>query len=180
VSRPNKQLQQTGHGAPSNGVIDPRATREGLSVIPLGRLTYLKGKPGGDNSMSGKPRYPEIAEGHAWRDPDDMVKADLLEPQCPLCKGLGLDTAIDIQGFQRHSPDRVAPGRTRSQEANPPLAGLRAQMRHLNHPERQRRAERGIPYRARAPRERSLRSSLRTGKPSTGQDAQAKGDRWAG
>ena len=166
--------------APRRDRVDPRVTRERLSVIPLGRLTYLKGKPGGDNSMSGKPRCSESAEGHAWRDPDGMVKAELLEPQCPLGKGLGLDTAIDIQGFQRHNPDRVAPGGTRSQEANPPVAGPRARTRHLNRPERQRRTEGGIPYRATAPRERSLHSSLRAGKPSTGQDAQAKGDRWVG
>jgi len=49
-------------------------------VIPLGRLTYLKGKPGGDNSMSGTPRCSEIAEGPARQDPDDMVKAELPEP----------------------------------------------------------------------------------------------------
>jgi len=97
---PNQQLQQTDHGAPSNGVVDPRVTRERLSVIPLGRLTYLKGKPGGDNSMSGKPCCPEIAEGQARRDPDGMVKAGLLEPQRPFCKGLGLGTAIVTQGFQ--------------------------------------------------------------------------------
>src|SRR5262249_24973636 len=106
----NQELQQTGRGAPSNGAVDPRATRERLSVIPLGRLTYLKGKPGGDNSMSGKPRCSKTAEEHAWRDPDGMVKAALLEPQCPLCKGLGLDTAVEIQGFRRNDPDRVAPG----------------------------------------------------------------------
>ena len=149
-------------------------------MIPLGHLTYLKGKPGGESSMSGKPRCPEIADGQARRGPDGKVKAGLLEPQCPICKGLGLDTAIDIQGFRRNDPERVAPGRTRSQEANPPVAGSRARTRHLNHPERQRRAERGIPYRATAPRERSLRSSPRAGKPPTGQDAQAKGDRWVG
>ena len=47
--------------APRHGAVDPRATRERLSVIPLGRLAYLKGKPGGENSMSGKPRRSEIA-----------------------------------------------------------------------------------------------------------------------
>ena len=121
----NQAPQQTGHGAPSNGAVDPRATRERLSVIPLGRLTYPKGKPGGDNSMSGKPRCPEIAWGHARRGPDGKVKAGLLEPQCPICKGLGLDTTIDIQGFQRNNPDRMAPGGTRSQEANPPVSGAK-------------------------------------------------------
>jgi hypothetical protein len=39
---------------------------------------------------------------------------------------------------------------------------------HLQQPERQRRAEHGIAYRARAPRRRRLHSSLRAGKPSTG------------
>jgi len=49
--------------------------------------------------MSGKPRCSEIAEGQARRDPDGMVKAGLLEPQRPFCKGLGLGTAIVTQGF---------------------------------------------------------------------------------
>jgi len=35
---------------------DPRATREGLSVIPLGHQTYLAAKAKGEISMSGKPR----------------------------------------------------------------------------------------------------------------------------
>jgi hypothetical protein len=42
-------------------LLDPRGTRERLSVIPLGHPTYLKGKPGGENSMSGKPGCPETA-----------------------------------------------------------------------------------------------------------------------
>jgi hypothetical protein len=130
--------------------------------------------------MSGKPRCPEIADGQARRGPDGKGKAGGLEPQCPLGKGLGLDTAIAIPGCRRKDPGRVAPGRTRSQEANPPGAGSRARTRHRNHPERQRRAERGMPYRATAPRQRRLQSSPRAGKPPTGPDAQAKGDRWVG
>src|SRR5262245_63475227 len=31
---------------------DPRVTREGLSMTPLGRRTYLKAKAGGESSMS--------------------------------------------------------------------------------------------------------------------------------
>ena len=79
-------LQQTGHGAPRHGAVDPRATRERLSVIPLSRLTYLKGKPGGESSLSGKPRGSPSARGPARRDSDGTVKAELLEPQCPFCK----------------------------------------------------------------------------------------------
>ena len=94
--------------------------------------------------MFGKPSCSESAQGQARQDPAGMVKAGLLEPQCPICKGLGLDTAIDIQGFRRDNPGRVASGGTRSLEANPPVAGPRARTRHLNHPERQQRTERMI------------------------------------
>ena len=40
---------------------DPRVTREGLSVIPLGHQTYLAAKAKGENSMSGKAEYGETA-----------------------------------------------------------------------------------------------------------------------
>jgi hypothetical protein len=48
-----------GGRVPFYGVIDPRETREGLSVIPLGHRTYLKGKPGGESNMFGKPGCTE-------------------------------------------------------------------------------------------------------------------------
>jgi hypothetical protein len=41
-------------GAPCHGVVDPRVTREGLSVIPLGYRPHLKAKAGGEKSMVGK------------------------------------------------------------------------------------------------------------------------------
>jgi len=77
-----------------------------LSVIPLGHLTYLKGKPGGENSMSGKLERAETVWARDQQDPDGMVKAELLEPQWPFCKGIRLDTTVEIQGF----PDYPAGG----------------------------------------------------------------------
>src|SRR5262249_29494882 len=108
---PNLSLHQTGHGAPRHDAVDPRATRERLSVTPLSHRTNLTRKLEGKSSMSGKPRGSENAEGLARQDSDGRVKAELLEPQCPFCKGLGLDTAFDIQGFPRN-PKRVAWGYT--------------------------------------------------------------------
>ena len=49
------------------------------------------------------------------------------------------------------------------------LTIARTRKGHLQRPERQRPAERGIPYKARAPWERRPRSSPRAGKPSTWQ-----------
>ena len=85
--------------------------------------------------MLGKPRCSEIAWGHARQDPDGKVKAGLLEPQCPICKGLGLDTAIDIQG-PRGTRSAWLRGNTLP-GADPPIAGVRTRTRHLTHPERQ-------------------------------------------
>ena len=59
---------------------DPRVTREGLSVIPLGHRTYLDAKTKGDNSMSGKAGCTETIKVSARRDPDDKVRAELPEP----------------------------------------------------------------------------------------------------
>jgi hypothetical protein len=52
----------------------------------LGHPTYLMAKAGGDNSMSEKAGCSEAAKLHARRGPDGMVKAELLEPQCPCSK----------------------------------------------------------------------------------------------
>ena len=50
----------------------------------LGRLAYLDGKPRGDKSMPGK-RWPSGGvQGGVLRDPHDMAKAGLLEPQSPM------------------------------------------------------------------------------------------------
>jgi hypothetical protein len=67
-----------------------------LSVIPLGHRTYPKPKGVRENSMFGKAGYGETAKPYAGRDPDGMVKAILLEPQCPYSKrhwpGLAVET----------------------------------------------------------------------------------------
>ncbi len=42
-------------------LFDPRATREGLSVRPLGHRTYLKAKARGERSLFGKAGYPGTA-----------------------------------------------------------------------------------------------------------------------
>jgi len=79
---------------------DPRATREGLSVIPLGHRTYLDAKAKGESSMFGKSGCQEITNWHARQDPDGMAKATLPEPKYPNYKAVRLDTVIDIQCFQ--------------------------------------------------------------------------------
>ena len=57
---PNERFSPT-VCAPRHGVVDPRGTREGLSVRPLGCLAHLKGKPGGESSMPEKPECVETA-----------------------------------------------------------------------------------------------------------------------
>ena len=42
-------------------LFDPRVTREGLSVTPLGHRTHLKAKAGGENSLFGKAGYAGTA-----------------------------------------------------------------------------------------------------------------------
>jgi hypothetical protein len=49
----------------------------------LGQWLYPTGKPRGDSSMPLKRVLPEGAVGQVPRDPRDMVKAGLLEPQSP-------------------------------------------------------------------------------------------------
>jgi hypothetical protein len=76
---------------------DPRGTREGLSVIPLGRRTYPDAKAKGESSMFEKAGRPKTIKGHARRGPDGMVKAKLPEPQWPFCKSTRLDTMVNVQ-----------------------------------------------------------------------------------
>ena len=64
----------------------------------LGHRTHLKAKAGGESSMFGKAGCSETAWLHAGRGPDGMVKAELPEPQCPLCKEPRPDTAGNIRG----------------------------------------------------------------------------------
>jgi hypothetical protein len=74
-------------------LFDPCVTREGLSVIPLGRRTNLNGKPGGESSMFETAGDGETADPSVCLGPDGMVKARLLEPQWPNSKVVCPDTA---------------------------------------------------------------------------------------
>ena len=60
----------------------------GAETLPwsLGCRTYLEAKAKGESSMSEKAGRGEAVEPHARRGPDGMVKAALLEPQCPIRK----------------------------------------------------------------------------------------------
>src|SRR5262249_9248 len=107
--------------APRRGLNDPRATREGSSVKPLGRRTYLEAKAEGENSMSGKAGRGETTKPHARRGPDSMGKARLLEPQCPPRKRAEPDTVGNI----RYSPDPWSPWRT-IQGGSPTASGTRS------------------------------------------------------
>ena len=49
--------------------------------MSLGQPTYLEAKAEGDNSMSVKRLRPESVVRPVPRDPRNMVKARLLEPQ---------------------------------------------------------------------------------------------------
>jgi hypothetical protein len=54
-------------------------------VILLGHRTYLEAKAKGESSMFGKAGHDESRESCVGRGSDGMVKAKLLEPQCPIC-----------------------------------------------------------------------------------------------
>ena len=60
----------------------------------MGRGTYLEPKGEGDNSMSRKRSTRESVYHVAPQDPDDMVKATLLETQDPWSKPISLDTTL--------------------------------------------------------------------------------------
>jgi len=87
-------------------MLDPRETRDGLSVRPLGHHIYLAAKAKGDTSMCGKARCSETTKRYARRDPDGRVKAVLLEPKCPNCKGLRLGKVVDAQVLRDHDGPR--------------------------------------------------------------------------
>src|SRR3954462_10906942 len=100
--------------------------------------------------MVGKAGHDESRESCAGRGPDGTVKATLLEPQRPICNRS--TRACEMTPWAPRQPNHSAsangveptPPGTRSERAGPPLAVRRARTRHLTHPERQLRAERGI------------------------------------
>jgi Transposase DDE domain len=71
------------HSAPRGALSYPRFSREELGGRFLGLMAYLDPKGEGDNSMPGKQRpCPGVWNG-ALRDPRNMAKAGLPEPQSP-------------------------------------------------------------------------------------------------
>jgi hypothetical protein len=68
-------------------------------VIPSGHRAYPEAKAKGDKSIPGKARRVKATKTRAGRGPDEMVKAELLEPKCPLCKHASTDTVDKIRGF---------------------------------------------------------------------------------
>ena len=140
----------------------------------LGRRPYLKAKAGGESSMVGKAGHDESREACAGRGPDGTVKATLLEPQCPICNRS--TRACGMTPWVPGKPNHSASVETRSEGTRPPIAVGRTRTRHLTHPERQLRAERGIAYRGRPPRRRRLRSSPSQGKPGAWRREPGKSD----
>ncbi len=74
--------------APFHPVIDPPRSGEKLGGPRLlGHPPHLAAKAKGDRSMVGKRERPEDAYGRGLRDPRDMVKGRLPEPQPPVMQG---------------------------------------------------------------------------------------------
>jgi hypothetical protein len=130
----------------------------------------VNGLPGGESQRE-KSHAVEAGSSRrcVWKaglqDLRDTAKAKLLEPQYPAMKTLSLDYRIYItrpsvyqwrSSLHRESLDRWAAG-------NDPLKGTNRVPKSHKFPMHKR----GIAYGARALWQRSLRSSPRTGKPST-------------
>ena len=105
--------------ASRHSTVDPRATRERLSVIPLDHQTHLKAKARGENSMSGKARVGETAYPPVRRGPVGMVKARLPESQCPK-RNLAYRKN---SGKPKSSGDATSRGLKTSPSANPTQRG---------------------------------------------------------
>ena len=71
------------HSAPRGALLYPRRSREELGGRFLGPMAYLDPKGEGNNSMPGKQRSCSGVRNDALRDPCDMAKARLPEPQSP-------------------------------------------------------------------------------------------------
>jgi len=129
-------------------------------------MAYLDPKGEGDLSMPLKRRLCPDVRGGAARDPRDMAKAGLPESQSPAVV-LTL-VATSPQGNAVESSSIVflelylpPGGRWRAT----PEKGMSGTPNW--HSKRSAWTEHGIAYRTRVPRQRSLRSSQRWGKPTT-------------
>jgi hypothetical protein len=70
-------------GAPRDAVLDPWCSQERFGGRPLGHLTDLKAKAGGEKSMSEKRETSGGADDAVLQGPRDGAKAAWLEPQSP-------------------------------------------------------------------------------------------------
>ena len=132
-------------------------------------MAYLAVKAKGDSSMPLKRETPEDAYGrNAPRDLRDMAKAILLEPQSPAMRTSSLDTASIGRGHQL-SKWRIHDTWILSTDGQRETNRVRERKGCLNRADEFPMCKREIAYGVRALWQRSLRSSLRTGKPSTWQ-----------
>jgi hypothetical protein len=130
-------------------------------------MAYLAVKTKGNNRMPLKRESPEDAYGwNVSQDLRDMAKAMLLEPQYPVMNNPSLEYRIHSARPSAYLTADFEKGNL-STDGRRVTNCLRVQKGCLNRADKFPKRKRGIAYRARAPWQRSLRSSLRTGKPST-------------
>src|SRR3954469_5861086 len=134
----------------------------------LGHLVDLRAKAGGEKSMPEKRETLEGAEGAVPQDPRDRAKAASPEPRSP---------AVQSHPRCYSASNAALPGAARSTFAGRHLRLARRWVTNLlkgmngtpkSRSIRSTPTERGMAYRARASRSRSLHSSRRSGKPATG------------
>ncbi len=141
--------------------------KERIEPKAFGSTAYLTAKARGDNSMPTKRGTPEGVYGVVPRDPRDMVRARLLEPQPPATQKYVLRPQRPISGaigIWRQGSDRQnlpADGAVRKDLSQGDERGTYVVLERPEH------GECGIAYGARALRRRSLHISLRMGKPFT-------------
>lgn len=138
----------------------------GVDKTP-GSTAYLAAKANGDKSMPSKRGMAEGVYATVPQDPRDMVKAELPESQSPELRISSPRPQRLYQRGHRHTPVMYSPTEPLSRwtVGNDPTQGdgrdtYVALLRLANE-------ECGIAYGTRVLWRRSLRSSSRTGKPST-------------
>ena len=133
----------------------------------LGHRVYLKAKAGGEKSMPEKRESSEGVYDAVLQGPRDTVKAILPESQSPVVEA----AHSLLQRLHRSAPGAVRPAfaigslRLAGRWRTTPLKGMSGTP--TSRSTRSAPTERGIAYQTRVSRRRSLRSSPRTGEPST-------------
>jgi hypothetical protein len=133
----------------------------------LGHLLDLKAKAGGEKSMPEKRESSEGVYDAVLQGPRDRVKAILPESQSPVVEAVH----SLLQRLHRSAPGADRPAfaigslRLAGRWRTTLFKGMSGTA--MSRSTRSAPTERGIAYRTRVPRRRSLRSSPRTGEPST-------------